>query len=276
MRIRLGSGLLLLNLLVVVLIVAISLFPSNTARIVLGLPFVLFFPGYVLILALFPRKEGRGGIERMALSFVLSIAVVSLIGLIVNYTPWGIRLYPVLISLSIFVVVTSVIVWLRQWRLPDGEKFTIFIDLSSWDKQKLAGKVLSIILVAVILGTLGTLVYTIATPKTGDKFTEFYILSLEGKATDYPRELKLGDTGNVVLVIINREQEVVNYKIEVNIDGVSNTVLEPIGLKPNESLDSMVSFTPQRAGDNQKVEFFLYKDGKIEHYLELHLWINVK
>jgi uncharacterized membrane protein len=48
---------------------------------------VLFFPGYTLISALFPRKDSLSGVERLALSFGLSIAVVPLIGLILNYMP---------------------------------------------------------------------------------------------------------------------------------------------------------------------------------------------
>lgn len=114
---------MLLNLLTVALIVAIFLITSNAARIVLGLPFVLFFPGYVLILALFPRKDGMGGIERAALSFGLSIAVVPLIGLILNYTPWGIRLEPVLYSLASFIFVMSLIAWLRMRWLLEEERF---------------------------------------------------------------------------------------------------------------------------------------------------------
>ncbi len=68
------------------LVAIIILFPSNILRIILGLPFLLFFPGYTLVAALFTRKEGMGSIERVALSFGLSIAVVPLIGLILNYT----------------------------------------------------------------------------------------------------------------------------------------------------------------------------------------------
>ena len=49
-------------------------------RIPLGLLMVLFVPGYALIAALFPRKDDLDGIERLALSFGLSIAVVPLIG----------------------------------------------------------------------------------------------------------------------------------------------------------------------------------------------------
>src|SRR3972149_42796 len=72
---------------------------AKPARIILGLPFVLFFPGYALMAALFPRKDDIDPIERVALSLGLSIAVVPLIGLALNYSPWGIRLDPILASL---------------------------------------------------------------------------------------------------------------------------------------------------------------------------------
>ena len=81
-------------------------------RIVLGLPFILFIPGYVLVFALFPTKKTDRGIdiiERIALSFGLSIAVVPLIGLGLNYTPWGIRLEPILLSIFIFIITLGVI-----------------------------------------------------------------------------------------------------------------------------------------------------------------------
>ena len=68
-------------------------------RTILGLFLILFIPGYSLIAALFPKKGDLDGIERAALSFGLSIAVTPLIGLALNYTPWGIRLTPILISL---------------------------------------------------------------------------------------------------------------------------------------------------------------------------------
>ena len=50
---------------------------DTTVRTLLGLPFLLFIPGYVLIFALFPAKKTDRGIdviERIALSFGLSIA----------------------------------------------------------------------------------------------------------------------------------------------------------------------------------------------------------
>jgi uncharacterized membrane protein len=58
---------------------------------------MLFLPGYALIATLFPRKGDLDGIERIALSFGLSIAITPLLGLGLNYTPFGIRLTPILI-----------------------------------------------------------------------------------------------------------------------------------------------------------------------------------
>jgi len=84
------------NLLTFVLIEAIILSPSSVLRIVVGIPFVLFFPGYAPTAALFPRRVGMSGIERVALSFCLAIAMVAIIRLILNYTRFGIRLESIL------------------------------------------------------------------------------------------------------------------------------------------------------------------------------------
>jgi len=275
--IKIKNELIPLNLLVIMLIAAIILFPSNGLRIILGLPFLLFFPGYTLMAALFIKKEGIGGIERVALSFGLSLTVVPLIGLILNYAPWGIRLEPILYSVASFIFITSIIAWVRRKRLPEQERFGIEFQLkapgwggSAWDK------VLSIILVVAIVGALGSLGYVIATPKVRERFTEFYVLGLEGKAIDYPRELRVGEEGRVIVGIINRERETVSYWVKVRIDGVRDNQTGPLELGHDEEWKEIVSFTPDRVGDTQKVEFLLYKDMESEPYLKLHLWIDVK
>jgi uncharacterized membrane protein len=79
------------------------------------------------ILALFPRRDDLDGIERIALSFGLSIAVVPLIGLALNYTPFGIRLVPILIVLSMFTISLAVIAYVRRCGLPEGERFVVEI-----------------------------------------------------------------------------------------------------------------------------------------------------
>ena len=94
-------------------------------RIILGLPLVLFLPGYSLIAALFPRKDDLDGIERIALSFGLSIAITPLLGLALNYTPFGIRLSPVLIVLSIFTISLAIGAYVRRNRIPEEDRFMV-------------------------------------------------------------------------------------------------------------------------------------------------------
>jgi len=73
-------------------------FPIVYMRYILGSIFVLWLPGYTFIRALFPKRE-IDNIERIALSVGMSLALVPLVGLLLNYTPWGIRITPVTMSL---------------------------------------------------------------------------------------------------------------------------------------------------------------------------------
>ena len=66
------------------------------------------------------------------------------------------------------------------------------------------------------------------------------------------------------------------YWVEVRIDGVRNNQVGLLELEHDEEWEEIVSFTPHRAGDSQKVEFLLYNNGEGEPYLKLHLWVNVK
>jgi len=228
--------------------------------------------------ALFTKKEGMGGIERVALSFGLSIAVVSLIGLILNYTPWGIRLEPILYSVASFILIASIIAWLRRRRLTEHERFAIQfqVTMPGWG-EGVWGKVLAITVVVAILATLGTLGYVIATPKVGETFTEFYILGQDGKAANYPKELKVGEKGEVIVGVVNHEGKEVSYRVEVVVGSQESTEVGPVVLVNEQKWEGEVSFVPEVAGENQKVEFLLYKDGEVEPCLEpLHLWVDVK
>ena len=90
--------------------------PFVALRWVLGSVFVLFIPGYVTVEALFPKGRELDSIERFALSVGLSLALVPLVGLLLNYTPWGIRLTPIVISLTILTVGLAMIALARQYR----------------------------------------------------------------------------------------------------------------------------------------------------------------
>jgi len=184
-------------------------------RIIIGLPLILFIPGYLLVLSLFPRQQDLSIIERIALSFGLSIAIVPLIGLALNYTPWGIQLEPILVSLTAWVAITAAVGWHRWRALPVGERFRLEITLTWPRGESRLDRALTLGLAVSIVVAGALLVYVIVTPQEGEAFTEFYILGPGGTADNYPTNLTAGEAGRVLVGIANHEHRAVNYTVEV-------------------------------------------------------------
>jgi uncharacterized membrane protein len=89
-------------------------YPIVYIRYVLGSIFVLWLPGFTLIKALFPSKKEMDTIERAALSIGLSLAIVPIVGLLLNYTPWGIRLTPITLSLLALTLTFATAALIRE------------------------------------------------------------------------------------------------------------------------------------------------------------------
>ncbi len=230
----------------------------------------------------------------------MSIVVVALLGLALNYTPWGIRLYPVLVTVAGFIFLMSII---ALWRhRSEGYFLTFQLKFPGWSGSAF-NKTLTVILIVAISGSVGFLGYAIAKPKTGEKFTEFYILGKNSEASNYPGDFILQDgqltsvsydagrtqtkdsAGRVTLGIVNQEQRTVTYSVVIQIDGQTVDIeydgsilkrLDGIEVAQAEEWKNVIGFTPRRIGDNQKVEFFLYNDVSTEPVSTLHLWVNVK
>jgi uncharacterized membrane protein len=101
-------------------------------RYVLGIIFILWLPGYAFIKALFPQtlpfaralahslgtpEKNLDTIERAALSLGMSIALVPIVGLLLNYTPWGIRLTPIVLSLTALTIAFATTAILREYQI---------------------------------------------------------------------------------------------------------------------------------------------------------------
>lgn len=89
--------------------------PFVYARYVFGAIFVLWLPGYTFVKVLFPGRE-LDSIERIALSFGLSLALILPVGLLLNYSPWGLRLVPITLSLCILALVFATAAILRDYQ----------------------------------------------------------------------------------------------------------------------------------------------------------------
>jgi uncharacterized membrane protein len=295
-------------LILAVLGIYLPVLNESPFRVVFALPVVLFIPGYCLIAALFPGNADIDGIERLALSFGLSIAVVPLIGLALNYTPWGIRLDPIVVSLVIFTVAMALAAQYRRSLLPPEERFFVPFramlrgvkdEFFSQEGTRL-DRALSVILLVAIVAAVGTTIYVIVVPKEGEKFTEFYILGEKGKAADYPEDLFVGRPAEVIVGIGNHEYRNVTYVTEIwltntSFDTTTNTTLVDrmirldrfnVTLPHNETYQEPRSFTAPGTGYNQ-VKFLLFKDAAPPDsltgyerinasYRDLHLWVTVR
>ena len=93
-----------------------STYPLIVLRWIVGSIFVLFLPGYVTIQALFPEGKELDNIERFALTVGLGLAITPLIGLLLNYTPWGIRLTPIVISLLALTLTFATAALIREYK----------------------------------------------------------------------------------------------------------------------------------------------------------------
>ncbi|MFB6104207.1 MAG: DUF1616 domain-containing protein [Halobacteriaceae archaeon] len=287
-------------------------------RILLGLPFVLFVPGYAFIAALFPeagdppteddstRDRGIDGIERVALSFGLSIAVVPLIGLVLNFTPWGIRLTPIMVAVSAFTLLATYVAAERRWALPPEDRFQV--PYRDWvsagttellDPSSRADAALNVLLVASILLATASVAYAVAVPKQGESFTEFYLLTRNESdalvAADYPTNFSRGEARPVVVGVTNQEHRAVRYSIVVELQRVqfvNNTTVTVLAqreltrlstgvLAHNETYMTTHNITPTMTGDRLRLVYLLYRgeapaNASIDSaYRELHLWINV-
>ncbi len=91
-----------------------NFYPWIYGRNFLGLIFVLFLPGYAFVKAIFPIALPSLGktaskeiviIERLVLSVGSSIALISIVGLLLYYSPWGLSLPSIVISLFTFTAI---------------------------------------------------------------------------------------------------------------------------------------------------------------------------
>jgi uncharacterized membrane protein len=295
-------------------VVFLPVVSETPLRLVLGLPFVLFVPGYAFIAALFPEagtfetsedeagdeehaddQEGIDGIERVALSFGLSIAVVPLIGLVLNFTPWGIRLVPIMVSVSLFTLASTAVAARRRWDLDPEDRFAV--PWRAWvagaraelfEPDSRTDAALNVLLVVSILLAVGSVGYAVAVPQQGEAFTEFYLLTEtedgELVADDYPTEFTQGEGESLVVGIGNHEHEPMQYSVVVALQEVrivnesTNNATDTEGgnvsvvveqeeelrrfqtqVAHNETWHLQHNVTPTMTGERLRLTYLLYK-----------------
>lgn len=101
-----------------------DVFPVAYVRAFLGLIFVLLLPGFSLAKTLYPinvpiktSSENLDLIERIILSIGMSIILTFIVGLVLNYSPWGLALTPETLALALFTVILALVAITREYQM---------------------------------------------------------------------------------------------------------------------------------------------------------------
>ncbi len=103
-------------------------YPWIYARNILGLIFVFFLPGYAFIRAFFPSTvedisvKSIEMIEKAALSVALSVAIVSIDGLALYYSPFKLDLNAIAVSIFVIASIFATIGLLRGNKVSQQQK----------------------------------------------------------------------------------------------------------------------------------------------------------
>lgn len=297
-------------------IVLHPVFQDTLIRVVVGLPFVLFVPGYVFVAALFPGANtgseelgqsdlasGVTGIGRVALSFGVSMVVVSLVGSVLNYTPFGLREVPILVSLSGLVLgLTFVATW-RRHTLSPRDRFVV--PWRSWlagmwtelmEPNSRGDAALNVLLVASVLVAAASVGYAVTVPKQGESSTELYLLTENDSSElvdEYPSTLVAGEPLSLVVGVENHEQRPIDYTILVKLDQVrtQNGSTQIVRSERLQDFEKRVehdgtwrrnhTVTPRITGERLRLTYLLYRGDPPTNpttenaYRKVQLWINV-
>jgi hypothetical protein len=99
-------------------------YPWNYFRSVFGLMFVLWLPGYTFLKVIFPVNVSKTELstnlsneERIALSVIMSLALITIIGLLLNFSPWGITSSTIVLSILTFNLILATAAVARDYSL---------------------------------------------------------------------------------------------------------------------------------------------------------------
>lgn len=322
----LDLGVLLVLLFLTYAVIFMPVIHESVLRTVVGLVFLLFVPGYALVSALFPeahtsasrltvidnasniiaKNRSIDGIERIALSFGLSIALIPLFALLLTITGLGIGLVPVLLTSSIFIVMMIAVASFRRLQLPEQDRFRV--PLRSWyestrlaiESNRSRRTALNLVLALVILLSVSTLALAVVVPPDDERYTEFYILSEnedgDHVAANYSTGYQVGEPEILTFGFENYEGETVDYTVviqlqEVASEGNDTTITnrseikqfsETVANNERQIIERNLTFSDELTGSDLRLVFLLYDSPPPENpdrenaKQSLHLWVDVE
>lgn len=286
--------------------------PVTTA---VGVPFVLFLPGYALLSAAFPERTTRPGsslargrlawVDRVALSFGTSLTIIPVVGLAVAAAGYPFAPRVLFGALAAVVVPGMLVGAVRRLRLPEQRRYAVPYD--DWAREArraldprdepldaaLNGTVLALaLLTLVVLGV------ALVAPPAAESYTGFELLA-EGEdgalvANEYPREFTVGEERAIYVSVENDEGRRVTYTVvgevqRVDASGDSVTILErdrvdafSVTVEPGETVRERRALATDMTGEDLRLVYYLYAgdapaDPDAESaYRHVYIWIDAE
>lgn len=250
--------------------------PFSLLRVPLGLLAVFFVPGNALMKALFFRDRDHTPVERAAISFGLSVVILPILTLLLNYLPWGIQPGPIACSLAIWSSVLYTVAAFRRRRegldmnawFPGHQTPQWWFNVAHLPSRNTRFAVVGLVGLLVIAGLLFVI------PDRSQHYTEFYMLGIDGQADNFPNQVAPGKMISITLGIANHEGADLSYKIELTSGVQPFAKASPISVKQGESWENKIYFTVPHPGKDQYVDILLYRPNDTSPYRHLRLWLN--
>lgn len=249
--------------------------PGSVFHALLGLPFALILPGYTVQAAVYPRQDELESPLRWALGCVLSLTLVTLLALSLNALG---RLDVVWLAgcLELIIVVGCAVAYRRRSRLaPDSQAP---LPRLHWQSRRQLVWVLfaSTLVIAGLVLITGIFVDLLGGRRPQTYTTALYLLGEDGRAGNYPGEVRRGYPFSTTLGIINHEQEAATYRIEVQIGAQDPETLAQVSLQPGETWERTFDVTIRESESaTARVDFKLYRDSSVELYRSVHVRVQI-
>lgn len=258
-------------------IVALLLGPL---RLALAIPLVAFVPGYLVAALVAPRRGDFAPLERVAVSVGVSVLVFPAVGILLNFTSFGITLHSTLVAIVTVETALVIAVYMRRRRFPEAELYRLQLPVPRmrWPDIAGRGRLGNIMLNAGIGGAallaVAAASYAIAAPNIGERYSEFFVVGEEGHA-QYPRFVDVGAPLQLAAGIVNHEMITETYRVVWGLEqerlGESSYVTLADGER--EQIDIRVVPSARRSGARLWLD--LYRSGGETPYRSLYLWLDV-
>jgi hypothetical protein len=213
--------------------------PLGAIRLVFAVPLALILPGYAVTAAAFgSRRPDR--LERLPLTLGVSLACLALGGLILNYTPGGIRGLPWALLLVLVVLAGCLVAARRRGSTRDER--TSF----TWPKPSPASAILAAGSLAMVVAAL-ILAHTTVKAEHVYGYTQLWI----SPPTATGKSARIGVT--------SEQQQARNYRLVVEVEGRPGSVSQSFQLEPSQT--HLLRVPSGQAASPVRVEARLYLRG---------------